>query len=148
MNQQKTPIYGAEQPTAPTAPTTGQRQFRGFRKLIEQFDVVKMNTDGTLTVRAIDASALRQTTASQVDLATQLNNFTIVFQETIPSIGIGDYIFPNTGATEGDTPTDLPAGTKYQVAGLQEAGNRYRQILFGRHIFESNKMPKLMRCDL
>ena len=125
-------FYGAEQPVPPTDRSQAPAQFTGFSHLLEPFDVARMGADGSLTVLAVNADALRRHTATQidvsgtVDIATQLSNYTIAFEVPIPAIEIGDYIFPNTGTTP---PEQLPAGTKYEVLGFRGGGANYKQVL-------------------
>ena len=129
-------FYGSEQITQPIRTEDLPRQFRGFRKMRESFDVVRQENDRSLLVHATAMDGLRQTLTAQtgitpsVDLQTQLNNFTIVLEYPIPELQIDDYIVPNTGATTQNPPTILDSGEKYQVKGIQEAGKQYKQILY------------------
>lgn len=129
-------FYGAEQPIAAPPPEQAPAQFIGFAHLLEQFDVVRVATDGALTPLAIDVGALRRVTASQidvsgtVDIATQLSNFTIAFEVPIPYVEQGDFIVPNSGATAENPPQHLPPGTKYEVLGFRGGGPTYKQVLY------------------
>ena len=78
---------------------------------------------------------LRYTTVEEVyvsdsaDLTTLVNLFTIIPLYPNPEIEVDDFIFKNTGATEDQSPMELPA-EKFQVKGFGEWGDRYKQVLY------------------
>ena len=67
--------------------------------------------------------------SESADLTTQLRLFTIILLRPLPEIEVDDFIFRNTGATEGNPPMELPA-EKFQVKGFGEWGDRYKQVLY------------------
>ena len=130
-------FYGGEQPALASVPSMPPRQYRSraFKKYEETLDVMKRNADGTLMKRGIGVKGLRFSTIEEVyvsesaDLTTQLRLFTIILLRPLPEIEVDDFIFRNTGATEGNPPMDLPPG-RYQVKGFGEWGDRYKQVLY------------------
>ena len=130
-------FYGGQQQDLPTTPVKLPRQYRSraFRKYEEMLDVVKRNADGTLLKRGIGVKGLRYSTIEEVyvadstDLTTQLRLFTIILLRPLPEIEVDDFIFRNTGATEGNPPMDLPP-ERYQVKVWGEWGDRYKQMLY------------------
>ena len=85
--------------------------------------------------RGFGVKGLRFSTIEEVyvtesaDLTTQLRLFTIILLRPLPEIEVDDFIFRNTGATEGNPPMDLPP-ERYQVKGFGESGDRYKQVLY------------------
>ena len=130
-------FYGGEQPALVSVPSMPPRQYRSraFKKYEEILDVVKRNADGTLMDRGIGVKGLRFSTIEEVyvsesaDLTTQLRLFTIILLRPLPEIEVDDFIFRNTGATEGNPPMDL-SPERYQVKGFGEWGDRYKQVLY------------------
>ena len=130
-------FYGGEQPALASVPSMPPRQYRSraFRKYEETLDVMKRNADGTLMKRGVGVKGLRFSTIEEVyvsesaDLTTQLRLFTIILLRPLPEIEVDDFIFRNTGATEGNPPMDLPP-ERYQVKGFGEWGDRYKQVLY------------------
>ena len=130
-------FYGGEQPGLASVPSMPPRQYRSpaFKKYEETLDVVKRNADGSLMKRGIGVKGLRFSTIEEVyvtesaDLTTQLRLFTIILLRPLPEIEVDDFIFRNTGATEGNPPMDLPP-ERYQVKGFGEWGDRYKQVLY------------------
>ena len=130
-------FYGGEQPALASVPSMPPRQYRSraFKKYEETLDVMKRNADGTLMKRGVGVKGLRFSTIEEVyvsesaDLTTQLKLFTIILLRPLPDIEVDDFIFRNTGATEGNPPMDLPP-ERYQVKGFGEWGDRYKQVLY------------------
>ena len=130
-------FYGGEQPALASVPSMPPRQYRSraFKKYEETLDVMKRNADGSLMKRGIGVKGLRFSTIEEVyvtesaDLTTQLRLFTIILLRPLPEIEVDDFIFRNTGATEGNPPMDLPP-ERYQVKGFGEWGDRYKQVLY------------------
>ena len=130
-------FYGGEQPALASVPSMPPRQYRSraFKKYEETLDVMKRNADGSLMKRGIGVKGLRFSTIEEVyvsesaDLTTQLRLFTIILLRPLPEIEVDDFIFRNTGATEGNPPMDLPP-ERYQVKGFGEWGDRYKQMLY------------------
>ena len=130
-------FYGGEQPALASVPSMPPRQYRSraFKKYEETLDVMKRNADGTLMKRGVGVKGLRFSTIEEVyvsesaDLTTQLRLFTIILLRPLPEIEVDDFIFRNTGATEGNPPMDLPP-ERYQVKVLGEWGDRYKQVLY------------------
>ena len=130
-------FYGGEQPALASVPSMPPRQYRSraFKKYEETLDVVKRNADGSLIKRGVGVKGLRFSTIEEVyvsesaDLTTQLRLFTIILLRPLPEIEVDDFIFRNTGATEGNPPMDLPP-ERYQVKGFGEWGDRYKQVLY------------------
>lgn len=128
-------FYGAEQPTTPVSPTLAPAQYTGLRDSEEQFDIVKIEADSTLTPRAINVPGLKQTTTAEVgaedsiDLTLSDDRFTIVLRHPIFEIEIDDYIYLNAGVTPENPPTGLPAGERLQVKAWSAAG-MLKQILY------------------
>ena len=130
-------FYGGEQPALASVPSMPPRQYRSraFKKYEETLDVMKRSADGTLMRRGVGVKGLRFSTIEEVyvsesaDLTTQLRLFTIILLRPLPEIEVDDFIFRNTGATEGNPPMDLPP-ERYQVKGFGEWGDRYKQVLY------------------
>ena len=130
-------FYGGEQPALASVPSMPPRQYRSraFKKYEETLDVMKRNADGSLMKRGVGVKGLRFSTIEEVyvtesaDLTTQLRLFTIILLRPLPEIEVDDFIFRNTGATEGNPPMDLPP-ERYQVKGFGEWGDRYKQVLY------------------
>lgn len=111
------------------------RQFHGHAPYVEQFDVIRVDKDDAIVGEplAVNANCLRETsarfvdTSSQATISTQLATVEFIFQNTLPTIAVGDKIFAHE--TDGESPTALP-DTHYNVVGIKSAGASRRQIIY------------------
>ena len=116
-------------PDLPPPPGT-VKQYSLFDKIEERFDLVREGSP--ITVIKSYFKALRQTSTEFVDLPgaqtlqERLDVVNITPKYTIPDARVGDFLFIHAGEPT-DIPSVIPDVGRYEIIGIDQVGNNYRQ---------------------
>ena len=121
------------EPIERTVATAPSRQFRGLKKWVQKFNVLRHGTDNSVPVVALNVLAVQKSTTQFVDvsgtvtISEQFRKVTWIPKYTILGLEIGDHIVPAQGLPESEIES-VPELNRFTVEGQSQFGGRTQYV--------------------